>query len=324
MASYDSEPSPTIALTSAENMSPAVESVLAMVRREILLIAVALQTSDNLKVMVAAARLNWALEYAREFAGRSPTVMARLRSRFEMIHSLLRSWQADGSLTNMVPGREQAQGAFAMVSDPYLRGGAVLASDTLIQGLDLDDLPLSGMQLRNAKLLQVTARRARLDNIDATGSTVTQSCFDGASMRHCKLAGARVVECSLSRANFEGANWNGATVVNCVSKRALWFHARIVNSEFVDCDFVDSDFHGFPDTGTDARFVRCDLRGTRWQGRDLFGASFIGCKLYGVSGRVAGLGLARFDDNDLSPDGDGSLIVTQEELVTRWRQGGLH
>jgi uncharacterized protein YjbI with pentapeptide repeats len=305
------------------NLEVAIDGVLAVARREVLLLASALQSDDRIMSLVAAGRLRWSLSCARDFAARSPFAMSRLRERFKQIEEAAGRWLPERP--GFIEDTEHMRQVLMALSDPYLGHRTVCANNTLIAGLDLDDLPLTEMQFRGATVTQTTARRAKLESCDASGAVITRSCFDKASMRLCTFNDTEIQGCAFQNANVEGSQWRGTRISNVVAQGALLFHSDIRSAHFVDCDFRDADFQGFADSGTGgAVFTRCDLRRTNWHGRDLSDVSFVRCKLYGAFGNVYGLDAARLEAPDLSPDGDGGHIANRNELIRHWMLSGVN
>ena len=92
--------------------------------------------------------------------------------------------------------------------------------------------------------------------------------------------------------------------------------------KFSGCTFRKADFRlitqGIKCTTRGAVFEDCDLRLTRWDGRDLTGATFIRCKLAGITGVPAAVANVRIEDPDLSVDGDGSDIGDASDVLAIW------
>lgn len=309
--------------TSSNNKDDAaINGMLAVARREVLILAATLQSNDDIGAVIAAGRLRWAISCAHEFAGRSLTVLSRLKARFAEIEYAAQQWLPEKIAT--IRDSEHLLQALAVLGDPFLGHRSVCANNALIVGFDLDGLPLANMKIRGATIARVTARGARLDNSDARGAMITHSCLNGASLRLTVLADTTMEECELSQANLEGTQWRDAKISKVTARGALLFHSELRAARFVDCDFRDADFQGFADSGTaGAEFVCCDLRRTNWHGRNLSGVSFVRCRLHGAFGVVTGARLARLEDSDLSADGDGSLIVSKDELLRRWPKMGV-
>jgi hypothetical protein len=133
--------------------------------------------------------------------------------------------------------------------------------------------------------------------------------------------------CDLSAANLEGASWHRATLSHCELACATLVDARLERAAFSDCSLRGANLEivRSPEVATlaGARFVRCDLRDTRWAGRDLGGATFIDCKLFGAHGAAALTGVV-IERPDLSRLGDGSQLATQSEVVARWTATRAH
>ncbi|HUJ62875.1 MAG TPA: hypothetical protein VLX92_30440, partial [Kofleriaceae bacterium] len=91
-------------------------------------------------------------------------------------------------------------------------------------------------------------------------------------------------------------------------------------AEFTDCDFRGADFSNVKDllgSSFEAVFVRCDLRDTRWQGRELHCVRFVDCKMAGVTGTPE-LASTAIERPDLSPAGDGSSIGSARDVLQLW------
>jgi uncharacterized protein YjbI with pentapeptide repeats len=135
------------------------------------------------------------------------------------------------------------------------------------------------------------------------------------------LADARLVHCDLSRADLAGASWHRAALTHCALRRANLVDARLDRAVVSDCDLRGADLAivRSPHVATlaGARFVRCDLRDTHWRGRELGGATFIDCKLFGARGGPAVAGVV-IERPDLSRLGDGSRIATQGDAIADW------
>jgi len=297
----------------------AVDGMLAIARRETLVLAAALQSTDLDGILIARGRLRWSLACAQQFAACSPTAWVRLRPRLVAVCEAAERWLPQGSTDNVRP--ERLQHLVQQLQEPGLGLRTICADDALIAAFDLDELPLSGISLREATVTRVTARRARLEAMNAATARITRSDFEAASMRRAILNDAVLEECTLSRANLESTSLIGATLTGCVAIRAVLIDANLEGARFVDCDLRETDFQGNANTPTrGAQFVRCDLRETTWAGRDLSGVSFVACKLFGVHGRVGGLDATIVEQADLSYRADGTRLATKDEVLESWQE----
>jgi uncharacterized protein YjbI with pentapeptide repeats len=299
-----------------------VEGMLALARRETSVLAAALQRHDDNGILIAGARVRWSLACAQQFAARSHAALIRMRPQLVRGHEAAERWLpqtwgtgADG----MSP--EQLQRMLYELRMPSFGLRAICADDTLMADFDLDALPLSGITLRGATVAQVTARRARLDSADATRSHIVRSHFQAASLRASILDQAVFEACDLSKANLEETRLRYALLSHCRAVGAVFHNADLEGARFVDCDLRDTDWRGSQEAfSRGAEFVRCDLREARWTGRNLFGVSFIDCKLYGVHGQATGLDEALIERADLSHAGDSSRVGTKADVLASWDQ----
>ena len=76
-------------------------------------------------------------------------------------------------------------------------------------------------------------------------------------------------------------------------------------------------------TTTLTRFERCDLRDTRWEGRDIDGAVFIDCRFHGASGRPARIAGVRIEWPDISPTDDGRRTGRDDDVLALWHGQGV-
>jgi hypothetical protein len=109
-----------------------------------------------------------------------------------------------------------------------------------------------------------------------------------ASMRSVTLDGAFVTDCDFARANLDRTLWVGTMVVGSTFDGAVMTDARLGDALFVECSFRGVDFSsinlGTLATAVGAIFVRCDMRESGWDARDLDGVSMVDCMLSGVHG----------------------------------------
>jgi uncharacterized protein YjbI with pentapeptide repeats len=193
----------------------------------------------------------------------------------------------------------------------------------------------------------------RLDHVDFTGSNLAFARFDRAELTDvigiqanfadCSFAGARLVRCDFLGANLAlvrleeavvgGGRWDRCQLDRALIRRAKLDGVSLRGAElgnaaldgavFTDCDLRDVSFalraKDLLGTTTHARFERCDLRNTQWADRLLEHATFLDCKMHGISGapgRTVGI---RIERPDLSPNGDGRTIGRDADVLALWR-----
>jgi uncharacterized protein YjbI with pentapeptide repeats len=299
----------------------AIGALLAVARRETLALAVATCAIDDDAAAIASARLRWAIGSVRPLiaalghdarAERHACQLDRIANRAQrwLVSEPPRPLREIGTL---IDRRSLRRGS---------RAPAVVADHATLIDLDLDDLDLVRISLSGANLAEVTLRRADCTAADASSSRWQRCQLEHGTLTMAVLAGAVLEHCELSRARLEGTSWHRATLTHCVLRRALLLDARLDRAELHDCDLRGADLAVVrsPAVATlaGARFVRCDLRDTHWGGRQLGGATFVDCKLFGVRGASAFAGVV-IERPDLSRLGDGSQVGTQSDVVAGWR-----
>jgi len=93
-------------------------------------------------------------------------------------------------------------------------------------------------------------------------------------------------------------------------------------STFIDCDLHGTDLRvvdlGSSATAVKAEFIRCDLRGTRWNGRILERTKFYRCRFHGsVGARV--VDDVEIYEPDVSPT-EEPRIGQARDVIAAWRQ----
>jgi hypothetical protein len=275
-------------LSGLQDRGAAIDALLAVARREMLLLAVAIGAIDDDGAAVASARLRWAIGSARQLIGSlgaDPRVgrfawqldRAANRAQRWLVSEPPQSLQAISSLVDRIAARRGRR--------------AITAEHANLVDLDLDGLELSRILLHGAVLTDVTARRGRCDAADASSTRWLRCDLDSCSLAMAVFTGGALERCDLSRANLEGTSWHRATLSHCLLTRARLCDARLDRAVFVDCDLrgVSFEIVRSPDVASlaGARFARCDLRDTSWAGRDLSGAVFTECDLAGAHGVVS-------------------------------------
>jgi uncharacterized protein YjbI with pentapeptide repeats len=312
-------------LAGLQDRDTAIDTLLSVARRETLFLAIALAAIDDEAAAVASARLRWAIGSARELIvlGGDETMechawkLDRIANRAQrwLVSEPPRPLYAIGGLVDRIAARRDR------------RCPRIAADDATLVDLDLDDLELSRISLHRAILTEVSARRAVCDAADARSTRWLRCQLEASSLAMTVFSGSTLEHCDLSDANLEGASWHRATLSHCALPCATLVDARLDRAVFSDCRLrgANLEIARSPEVATlaGARFVRCDLRDTRWAGRELGGATFIDCKLFGAHGAVALTGVV-IERPDLSRLGDGSQLATQSEVVARWTAARGH
>ncbi|MEJ7599240.1 MAG: pentapeptide repeat-containing protein [Kofleriaceae bacterium] len=292
------------------------DGVLAIARREILMLAVTSQTHDLDTQAVSAARLRWALQ---RLASRAVEDARETDVRYVAVQRAAKRWLPVGPALGL-PATTLAR-LLDRWHEPSV-GGRLEASSTTLDALELDDLELTEIQLRRAKLLRISGLRARFDRIDAIGATFDDCCFEASSMGQGIFDDSFLARCDLSRTNLERARFRAARLTGCDLNGSVLTNANINHAIFTDCDFRGTSFAATSATTlvtvVNARFIRCDLRASGWAGRCLDEVSFVDCKFYGAHG-APWLEDVVIERPDLSSAADGSRIGTKSDVDAGWR-----
>jgi len=166
----------------------------------------------------------------------------------------------------------------------------------------LTDVHMQGTDLSNGSAIAARFTRCRLVGIDGTLWKLREATFD---------------DCDLTGAWLTRSVWTQVTATGCVFRGADLRNARLDGAMFTDCDFRDADLRVVEagiNTARGARFVRCDLRGTKWDGRELDRVELVDCKLAGATGPATLVAL-EVTRADLSPQGDASQLVSSDEIA---------
>jgi uncharacterized protein YjbI with pentapeptide repeats len=211
------------------------------------------------------------------------------------------------------------------VRAPRERIGAALLTGASLDGVDFTEVDLSYADLEDTELTGATFTGANLTSIQLRGSRLRGGTFAKAAMALAKLE-RTVIEASVfTGADLERSQWHDARVSDARFEAVRFGNAALDRAVFARCDFRRADFaptDRLPAPTTAAtRFEDCDLRDTRWQGRELAGAVFVRCKLAGVAGRPASLDGVVIEAPDLSIAGDGSDLGTIEDVFDLWAGG---
>jgi uncharacterized protein YjbI with pentapeptide repeats len=190
-------------------------------------------------------------------------------------------------------------------------------SKATLDKVTLDRADLSYTRLDEANLNEVSLRGADLSNGSANGARFTHCQFTGAEATLFKVDRATFDFCDFTGASLARSVWSGAVATRCVFRGVDLRNARLDDALFVDCDFRDADF-GVVEQGINtaqgARFVRCDLRDSKWEGRELDDVQFLACKLAGARGPARVIAIT-VDHADASTNADNSIIASADDVV---------
>jgi uncharacterized protein YjbI with pentapeptide repeats len=206
----------------------------------------------------------------------------------------------------------------------HLRGrdGIIDAANETIEGVSLEHVDARRARLTGATLRDVHAGRGMLEELDAEAVTLLRLEAVAATMRQADLRSCLAEHCDFSQANLARSNWRDASVFWCAFSGAALVDLLCDDALFVECDFRGADLSavnlGARATSVGARFVRCDLRETRWSGRDLGGVTFIDCRMHGLVGPALATD-ASIVRPDMSPMGDGSATASAREIAESWK-----
>lgn len=126
-----------------------------------------------------------------------------------------------------------------------------------LQELNMDGVPLVGVDLSSAFLQGVRLKKANL----------VRSNLERADARDADLEGARMEDASLSNANFRGANFRGASLRESVLDEADLVGADLRGADLAGASLADADLR------------EADLGGANWKNlRTVKGANVQGVK----------------------------------------------
>ncbi len=271
------------------------------VARYSLIAYVALQRSDHERAVFGAARARIALDTAERMLRDGPALDPfgkRLLDLLAMVRACAERVLVDESTCAPEPPEFYWRLAQAAVVGEI---SALDLSEADLAGFDLHDLELPGSRMWGARI-----RKCRI-----TATLLSRACFD-----ECLMA-----DCDFERSNLERSSWRRATVARARFVGTVFADAILDRAVFIECDFRGADLSaaklGSRATNTGARFLRCDLRETRWDQRVLTGVRIEDCKMYGIHGGPT-LDGTEIHGADLSVAGDGSLAATAGDVVRAW------
>lgn len=226
------------------------------------------------------------------------------------------AWLAEGD----GPNAQRMTGAGIDLHNRNLVGRDL--SKSAFENITLDGADLTRSKWRGAHLVQANGYGASWTSARLTGATFERCVFAKAHMVDTYLFDSLFTQCRFVGADLTRTLWFRSTLTGCYFLlRTQLVDASLDGATFTDCDLRGTDLSVTRDgpigTTVGTRFIRCDLRDTIWEGRDLFRTSFVDCKLAGARG-LARLKETVLERIDLSPGGDGSRIASRGELLQAW------
>lgn len=183
-----------------------------------------------------------------------------------------------------------------------------LFEDTTFENIDFSYGEFDGATFRRVRFLRCSLSMAKLD-----GAT-----FEQVDMTGSVLSLASLLDCTITGGDWQGiaagrSTWSSR--VTRVDLRNAGLRDTVLDGAvFESCDFRDANFSRRDvvldklGTARRTRFVECDLRGAKIEGWRLDGTELERCKLHGTDGKPELEGAIKVIGQDLSPDGDGSVV----------------
>jgi uncharacterized protein YjbI with pentapeptide repeats len=204
-----------------------------------------------------------------------------------------------------------------------LRYGGVLFEGARLERVNFGRALLDAARMADVELVDVNADDAICTSLKLTRAKLAGGSFVRANLDLAVFDEAAIDETTFDDAHLDRSQWIGARVTAASFDRAVFGNTRFDGGRFTGCTFRKADLRlltsGIKCTTANAVFEDCDLRFTRWDGRDVSGATFIRCKLHGISGAPVGVDSVHVEDPDLSVDGNGSDIGDVEDVIALWK-----
>jgi len=188
------------------------------------------------------------------------------------------------------------------------RFAELIASHDSKRVLKIMDAEIEGISIADTDLAECVLVRCRI-----VGGVFSRCKLGRALFFDSRLEECRLTSCDLYKAEFNGADLRGVD---------------FTGSEMGRCDLTGADLRGADLTGCVldwAWLIRCDMREAILENTSFRGTRIGEAKLY--NSRRFHIGphdQARIDNVDMSPAGDGSIIIHGEELWPRLMREPVH
>ena len=237
-----------------------LDALFATARRHESALRLALQVGDPIAGLVTAARLAQAL---RRVSDALDAISAGVALRGALLAVFQDSTRGMYELLRRVPTETAELDARRVTRWLRARGRSALAPG----GPDLFELDATGIAISAAQLLGLHVARCRFI-----------TAMPGAS-----FLGALIEQCDFTYGSLRNTLWQHSHADHSFFRDSSLVDATFDHASFVDCDLRRADFsvldhHGLA-TITNVQFLRCDLRGTLWTGRDLSRVRLVACQL---------------------------------------------
>lgn len=293
---------------------------LRLARYQHLALVVAVQSGDHDGAAIACSRLANELATAQQIldAAQAASRVA-WRARLEGVRAAAHRWMVAARRPSPAPDAIARLAARAAAT-AHEREPRIIADGLALPGMNWDDLHLERISAPRTKLTDIWAQRAILDAADLSWARLRDCHLEASTIRQASFWKAVLQDTHLDNANLTGCTFTKLTATfSCflsADLRDTWLDGAM----FTFCDFQNALLgSGSFRTTNGALFLRSDLRGSDWTGRNLRGATFAGCKVHGSRGDAAAAEEAEFLGPDLSPLGDGSQIGSHADVVALWR-----
>ena len=245
-----------------------LDDYFATARRHESALQIALKVGDPVAGLVTAARLGRILRLAAD-ALDAISVVGSPSQRWALLAMFQESTRGMYELLRGVPGGTAELDSQRMVR--WLRAAG--RSAVALGGPDLFEVDATGIDLSTREFLGLHVARCRF----MTG------------MQGTRVLGALLEHCDFMYSDLRNTLWQRTHVHQSFFRDSSLVDATFDDVSFVDCDLRRADLSVMNNQGsatTHVTFLRCDLRGTSWTGRDLSSVRVRDCRLDGPADRV--------------------------------------